>query len=97
VTQPDGLFAHSYHDRPVDRVLFVRREIMKKLILATVSAVALFGIAACSDSTDNTTTQSTTPPATETMPETTPPAAAPETPAPETGTGGTTQPAAPAQ
>jgi hypothetical protein len=70
---------------------------MKKLILATVSAVALFGIAACSDSTDNTTTQSTTPPATETMPETTPPAAAPETPAPETGTGGTTQPAAPAQ
>ncbi|MGB3389142.1 MAG: hypothetical protein WBA88_14260 [Pseudaminobacter sp.] len=67
---------------------------MKKLILATVSAVALFGIAACSDSTDSTTTQSTTPPATDTMPETTPPAAAPE--APETGTGGETQPA-PAQ
>ena len=38
---------------------------MKKLILASVSALALFGVAACSDSTDNTTTQSTTPPATE--------------------------------
>ncbi|MBN9072799.1 MAG: hypothetical protein J0H34_14660 [Rhizobiales bacterium] len=45
---------------------------MKKLILASVSAVALFGIAACSDSgADKTTTQSTTPPATE---QTTPPA-----------------------
>ena len=37
---------------------------MKKLILATVSAVALLGMAACSDSgkgTDTTTTQSTQP------------------------------------
>lgn len=30
---------------------------MKKLVLASVSAVALFGVAACSDSTDTTTTQ----------------------------------------
>ncbi|MFU0503073.1 hypothetical protein [Pseudaminobacter sp. NGMCC 1.201702] len=67
---------------------------MKKLILASVSAVALLGLAACNDATDNTTTQSTNPPAEET----TPPAAAPET-TPDTGTGGSTQtePAAPAQ
>ena len=41
---------------------------MKKLILASVSALALLGVAACSDSgkgTDNTTTQSTNPPAAE--------------------------------
>lgn len=69
---------------------------MKKLILASVSAVALFGIAACSDGTDKTTTQSTTPPATE---KASPPAAAPATPAPDTSTSGTMQqkPAAPAQ
>jgi negative regulator of sigma E activity len=36
---------------------------MRKLILATVSAAALFGVAACSD-TDNTTTQAVEPPAT---------------------------------
>ena len=57
---------------------------MKKLILATVAAIALFGVAACSDSgtgTDNTTTQST-PPAT--------------TPAPaDPGTSGTMKPADP--
>jgi hypothetical protein len=50
---------------------------MKKLILASASAIALFGIAACSDTADNTTTQSTTPPAEETAPatpEATPPA-----------------------
>ena len=52
---------------------------MKKLILASVSALALFGVAACSDSTDNTTTQSTTPPPAEqpmapATPEATPPA-----------------------
>ena len=45
---------------------------MKKVILASLSAVALFGIAACSDSgtgsTDTTTTQSTNPPATEPAP-----------------------------
>ena len=45
---------------------------MKKLILATVSAIALFGVAACSDSgkggADNTTTQSTQPPPAETQP-----------------------------
>ncbi|ESY97143.1 hypothetical protein NKI51_15045 [Mesorhizobium australicum] len=41
---------------------------MKKLILASVSALALLGVAACSDSgkgTDNTTTQSTNPPVAE--------------------------------
>ncbi len=39
---------------------------MKKLILASLSAVALFGIAACSDTgTDTTTTQGVNPPATE--------------------------------
>lgn len=53
---------------------------MKKLILASVSALALFGVAACSDSgTDTTTTQSTNPPAAEQpmkpmAPEATPPA-----------------------
>ena len=30
---------------------------MKKLVLASVSALALFGVAACSDSADSTTTQ----------------------------------------
>ena len=47
---------------------------MKKIILASVSAIALLGLAACNDNggTDNQTTQSTTPPAT-TAP-TTPPA-----------------------
>ena len=67
---------------------------MKKLILASVGAVALFGIAACSEGSDKTTTQSTKPPATQ---PTTPPAAAPTTPAPPAG--GTTEqkPAAPAQ
>ncbi|MBD0414708.1 hypothetical protein [Oryzicola mucosus] len=67
---------------------------MRKLILASVSAVALFGIAACSDSTDNTTTQSVNPPATETP--ATPPAtdaAPPADPAPAPAT----PPAAPAQ
>jgi hypothetical protein len=34
---------------------------MKKAILGALSGVALFGIAACSD-TDETTTQSTNPP-----------------------------------
>ena len=60
---------------------------MKKLILATVSAVALLGMAACSDSgtgTDNTTTQSTQPAPAE-------PQAVPADPA----TGGTMKPADP--
>ena len=53
---------------------------MRKIILASVSALALLGVAACSDSgSDNTTTQSTTPPATEqpmtpAQPEVNPPA-----------------------
>ncbi|NGO50624.1 hypothetical protein [Allomesorhizobium camelthorni] len=61
---------------------------MKKLILASASAIALFGIAACSDTADNTTTQST-PPAETTQPATPPPAEA-------TPPADTTQPA-PAQ
>jgi hypothetical protein len=65
---------------------------MRKVILASVSAVALFGIAACSESSDKTTTQSTKPATTET---TKPPAAAPSTTTPETGT--QPKPAAPAQ
>jgi hypothetical protein len=60
---------------------------MKKVILASLSAVALFGIAACSDSgtgTDTTTTQSTNPPATE------------PAPAPAPGTDSTMKPVEPA-
>ncbi len=71
---------------------------MKKLILASVAAIGMFGLAACSDSSDETTTQSV--PSTEQQP------AAPSTstdgtttqsidPAPETGT--TTAPVEPAQ
>ncbi|MBZ9701530.1 MULTISPECIES: hypothetical protein [unclassified Mesorhizobium] len=65
---------------------------MKKLILASVSALALLGVAACSDSgtgTDNTTTQSTNPPAEQPMKpaapadnSTKPAEPAPATPAP---------------
>jgi len=40
---------------------------MNKVILAALSGVALFGIAACSD-TDETTTQSTTPPVEDAIP-----------------------------
>lgn len=73
---------------------------MKKLILASVSALALFGVAACSDSgTDNTTTQSTNPPATEQpmTPDATPPANEATPPATD-DSGGAMQPApAPAQ
>ena len=51
---------------------------MKKLILASLSALALFSVAACSDSgTDTTQTQSVNPPAQE-------------QPAPSTGTDGDT-------
>jgi len=48
---------------------------MKKIILATVSSLALLGLAACSD-TDTTTTQSIDPAAED--------SAAPATPAPDT-------------
>ncbi|CAI2933961.1 hypothetical protein [Aminobacter niigataensis] len=72
---------------------------MKKLILGSVAAIALFGVAACSD-TDDTTTQSVQPPATEEPAPITPAPATPEatppatdnsttqsiTPTPETGT-----------
>lgn len=60
---------------------------MRKLILATASAIALFGVAACSDSgVDETTTQSVKPPVTEpapATPETTAPADQPMQPKPE--------------
>lgn len=75
---------------------------MKNLILASVSAIALFGIAACSDSnTDSTTTESVKPPATEQPAPATPAPATPQAsppatdntttqsikPTPETGSG----------
>ncbi|QDY99319.1 hypothetical protein FQ775_02445 [Nitratireductor mangrovi] len=41
---------------------------MKKLIIASTSALALLGLAACSDNTDMTTTQSTEPEVQETLP-----------------------------
>lgn len=47
-----------------------KEKVMNKLILASVSAVALLGVAACSD-TDDTTTQSTTDPAATEEPATT--------------------------
>lgn len=60
---------------------------MRKLILAAASAIALFGVAACSDSgVDETTTQSVNPPATEpapATPEATPPADQPMQPKPQ--------------
>ncbi|PSJ64952.1 hypothetical protein [Kumtagia ephedrae] len=65
---------------------------MKKLVLASAAAIGLLGLAACSDSADNTTTQSTTPP--PAIDNTTTPNAAP---APQTGTGGDTQGSPPAQ
>jgi hypothetical protein len=58
---------------------------MKKFVLASVSALALLGVAACSDSTDNTTTQGV-PDATTTDPAPVdpmaPPATDPAAPAP---------------
>jgi ABC-type phosphate transport system substrate-binding protein len=80
---------------------------MKKLVLASLSALALLGVAACSDSgSDATTTQSTTPPAGEQpiTPDSTAPAAPPATdgsttqsitPLPEDG-GSQTDPSMPA-
>ncbi len=65
---------------------------MKKFLIASVSAVALMGLAACSDSTDNTTTQSV--PQTDEQPVTPAPAATDDTttqgitPTPESSTGG---------
>ncbi|MEQ8297105.1 MAG: hypothetical protein RIB55_11525 [Nitratireductor sp.] len=41
---------------------------MKKLIVATTSAIALLGLAACSDNPDTTTTQSVEPEVQETQP-----------------------------
>ena len=41
---------------------------MKKMLIASASAIALFGLAACSDNTDATTTQSTQPDVIETQP-----------------------------
>ncbi len=62
---------------------------MKKLLVGSLSALALLGLAACNNNggsgADNTTTQSTTPPST-TAPSTTAPAA-PATQAPSTGSG----------
>lgn len=58
---------------------------MKKLVLASLSAAALFGVAACSDSgTDKTQTQSVNPPPATEQPA--PPAAAPAEPGTGTNT-----------
>lgn len=82
---------------------------MKKIILASAAAVALLGIAACSDNTDKTTTQSVDqPPATTEQPApATPNATKPPatdntttqsvTPTPQTGTGGDMQGSEPTQ
>lgn len=77
---------------------------MKKIIVGAFSAVAIMGLAACSDSSDQTTTQGIQPPANDqTM---TPAPAEPAQPATPNAApadnggaagGGTTAPAAPAQ
>jgi hypothetical protein len=75
---------------------------MKKLVLASVSALALLGVAACSDQADTTTTQgvpdsSTTEPATPVPADPAAPPATDDTttqgiaPAPETAPGGDMQ------
>jgi hypothetical protein len=81
-----------------NRASFERRRTMKKIILASVSAIALLGLAACNDNggTDNQTTQSTTPPATTApaAPSTDTMKPAPTAPqaAPSDGSGSTTAP-----
>ena len=73
-------------------IVFGKEIVMKKFVLASLSVIALFGIAACSDTaTDTTTTESVNPPATEQPVQD--PAAAPTDPA--TGTM-KTQPTEPA-
>lgn len=69
---------------------------MRKLILASAAAVALFGVAACSD-TDTSTTQSVEPPA-QTTPAPSDPAMtpAPQAPATEDGAAEELKPATPA-
>lgn len=71
---------------------------MKKLILASAAAIALFGVAACSD-TDTSTTQSVEPPA-QTIPAPSDPsmtpAPAPEAPATDDGATEELKPAMPA-
>lgn len=68
---------------------------MKKFILASASGLALLGLAACSDSTDQTKTQSINPPPAE-QAAPAPQAAPPASPAPETGGDVQTTPAQPA-
>nr|WP_295462889.1 hypothetical protein [Mesorhizobium sp.] len=69
---------------------------MRKLILASAAAVALFGVAACSD-TDTSTTQSVEPPA-QTTPAPSDPAVtpAPQAPAADDGAAEEMKPATPA-
>lgn len=64
---------------------------MKKFVVGTVSALALLGLAACSD-TDQTTTQSV-PPAVDAQPAPAPMQPAPDAmaPTPDAGTGADTQ------
>ncbi|RUX48173.1 hypothetical protein EOA22_32585, partial [Mesorhizobium sp. M7A.F.Ca.US.014.04.1.1] len=52
-----GRLTHLSFDRSRQRERVLKERQMKKLILASVSGLALLGVAACSDSgTDNTTT-----------------------------------------
>lgn len=67
---------------------------MKKVLLASFSALALLTAAACSD-TDDTTTQSVNPPANEQMDAT--PEVAPTAPADPAAPADTIEPAAPAE
>lgn len=71
---------------------------MNKLILASAAAVALFWVAACSD-TDTSTTQSVEPPAQTTPAPSDPsmtPAPAPEAPATDDGAAEEVKPTTPA-
>jgi hypothetical protein len=69
------------------RAISKRRSKMKKILLASASAVALLGLAACSD-TDETTTQGIDRPVEQTQPmqPVAPQAAPPADAAPENGT-----------
>jgi hypothetical protein len=71
---------------------------MKKLILASVAAIGMLGLAACSDATDDTTTQAV-PPTTEQPAEPSTDSTTTQSidPAPETDTTTTPVQPAPAQ
>ena len=55
--ETESRMEHFFSDRRRKGRYCERRDVMKKLVLASVSALALLGVAACSDSADTTTTQ----------------------------------------